>query len=372
MFRKIKGQDHTIDLLRKAIENQRVAQAYLFHGSDGVGKFMTALYFGMALNCYALPELRPCGVCASCHKFLSLEHPDFVYVFPTPNLNLNSEGEIKKQEVLKQYQAYLDNKRNSPWADFFFKENTEIRRESIALLIKRLELSIHEARYRVVIIENADQMNMQTSNAFLKTLEEPPANTVMILTTERMQMIMPTILSRTQPIYFKPLSRSIIENILAEQFDTSLAVAKPAARISAGNLKMAIRIASDAQSVSRDWAFEIMGLAARRDDLGFYNTLDKYKEHQVKDRVIDLLKYIRIIAGDIALLSINDSNNITNVDKLDELNQISSISSQACDSIHEYLLILEDFSRKVDGNVNLNLIMINLYIQTKHFLKAKL
>jgi DNA polymerase-3 subunit delta' len=372
MFRKIKGQDHTIDLLRKAIENQRVAQAYLFHGSDGVGKFMTALYFGMAINCYALPELRPCGVCASCHKFLSLEHPDFVYVFPTPNLNLSSEGEIKKEETLKQYQAYLDNKRNSPWTDFFFKENTEIRRENIALLIKRLELSIHEARYRVVIIENADQMNTQTSNAFLKTLEEPPANTVMILTTERLQMIMPTILSRTQPIYFKPLSRTIIENILADQFDTSLSVARPAARISAGNLKMAIRIASDAQSISRDWAFEIMELAAKRDDMGFYNILEKYREHQVKDRVIDLLKYLRIVAGDVALLAVGNDADITNIDKKEILEEISSHSPNAWESIHEYLLLLEDFSRKIDGNVNLNLIMINLYFKTRQFLQAKL
>jgi len=49
MFRRIKGQNQVVDLLQRAIEQQRIAQAYLFHGSDGVGKFMTALYFGMAL-----------------------------------------------------------------------------------------------------------------------------------------------------------------------------------------------------------------------------------------------------------------------------------------------------------------------------------
>lgn len=370
MFRKIKGQDHTIELLRRAIENRRISQAYLFHGSDGVGKFMTALYFGMAVNCYALPELRPCGVCASCHKFLSLEHPDFVHVFPTPKLELNSDGEIKKEEVRKQYLAYKQNKLNSPWADFFFKESTEIRRENIALLMKRLELSIHEAEYRIVIIEEADQMNIQTANAFLKTLEEPPANTIIILITERMQMILPTILSRTQPVYFKPLSRGVIESILEDQFDTPAAIARTAARISAGNLKTAIRIASETVSASRDWAFDIVSLAAKQDDLGFYALIEKAREQKSKDQIEDILKYMRIIAGDLALLTVADSNEISNVDKQEFFADICSTHPGIDDRIHDYLLYLEDLSRKVDGNVNPNLVMINLFLKTKRFLTA--
>jgi len=370
MFRKIKGQDHTIDLLRKAIENKRIAQAYLFHGADGVGKFMTALYFGMAVNCYGLEELRPCGVCASCHKFLSLEHPDFVYVFPTPNYEMTPDGEIKKPEKLKQYQAYLQNKAHSPWVDFFFKEGTEIRRDVIAMLINRLELSIHEAEYRIVIIEDADQMNIQAANAFLKNLEEPPANTIIILITERLQMILPTILSRTQPIYFKPLSRGVIESILADQFDTSASVARTAARISAGNLKTAIRIASETTSASRDWAFEIMDFAARADDLGFYTFLDKNREQRSKDMIEDVLKYMRIVAGDLALLSVADSTEISNIDKLDFFSDVCNTHQGIEDRAHDYLLNLEDLSRKIDGNVNLNLVLINLYFRTKRFLTA--
>ncbi|MDD2228198.1 MAG: DNA polymerase III subunit [Candidatus Cloacimonetes bacterium] len=370
MFRKIKGQDHTIDLLRKAIENKRIAQAYLFHGSDGVGKFMTALYFGMAVNCYGLEDLRPCGVCESCHKFLSLEHPDFVYLFPTPNFEMTSEGEIKKPEKLKQYQAFLQNKIHSPWADFFFKESTEIRRDNVAMLIKRLELSIHEARFRIVIIEDADQMNTATANAFLKTLEEPPANTVIILITERLQMLLPTILSRTQPLYFKPLSRGVIESILADQFDTPASVARTAARISAGNLKTAIRIASETTSVSRDWAFEIVDLAAKQNDLGFYTLLDKNRELRSKDMIEDVLKYMRIIAGDLALLSVADSADISNIDKVDFFIEICNTHQSIEDRAHDYLLSLEDLSRKIDGNVNLNLVLINLYYRTKRFLTA--
>lgn len=271
MFRKIKGQSQVIGLLQSAIEQERIAQAYLFHGSDGVGKFMTALYFGMALNCLSSSEYRPCGVCASCHKFLSFQHPDFIYLFPTVNLKLSSDGEIRDNEALKQYEAYLKNKIETPWQEFFFTGSTEIRKESMSQLIQRLELSIHEGQYRVVIIENADMMNTQTANAFLKTLEEPPHNTLIVMITERLPQLLPTIISRCQPVYFKPLSQRVIQDILFERFQVDSVLAKSAARISGGNLKTAIRIAQDSSSSSRDKAFDLIQMAAKKQDLEYLN-----------------------------------------------------------------------------------------------------
>jgi len=368
MFRRIKGQEQAVELLRRAIINDRVAQAYLFHGSDGVGKFMSALYFGMALNCYALPELRPCGQCDSCHKYLSLEHPDFIYLFPTPKLELSSDGEIKKTEILNQYLAYLDLKRHRPWEDYAFKEAVEIRKESISFLMKRLELSIHEARYRIVIIEQADAMNIQTTNAFLKTLEEPPANTVIIMTTERMQMILPTIISRAQPVFFKPLSRTSIEAILADQFDADQASAGTAARISAGNLKEAIRVITEKKSDLQGIALEIFKIAATNLDYHFLEMIDKKKELLSKDRIHELIKYIRLMASDLMLLWMNEKAEIVNVDQLKALQDIVSQCTGDPDGELEYLLDLEELSRKLDGNVNTQLVLINLYLQTKNWL----
>jgi len=105
MFRNIKGQAGALKILKLALENNRVAQAYLFHGSDGVGKFTTALYFGMALNCLSKSEFRPCGVCASCRKFMALDHPDLIYLFPTPNLGLNWTAKSPKANSSPNMQA---------------------------------------------------------------------------------------------------------------------------------------------------------------------------------------------------------------------------------------------------------------------------
>ncbi|MDZ4122323.1 MAG: DNA polymerase III subunit delta', partial [Candidatus Cloacimonadaceae bacterium] len=158
MFRQIIGQDHALGLFKSAMANDRVAQAYLFHGNDGVGKFITALYFGMALNCFSAGEFRPCGVCTSCRKFLNLDHPDFIYIFPTPNMKMSTSGEIKDAQAYKEYESFIENKKNTPWKDFFFSSSAEIRKESIMMLQQRLELSISEASYRICIIEDADKM----------------------------------------------------------------------------------------------------------------------------------------------------------------------------------------------------------------------
>jgi len=363
MFRKIKGQQQVLDLLQKAIEQERIASAYLFHGGDGVGKFMTALYFGMAVNCLSHSEYKPCGVCASCHKFLSFEHPDFNYVFPTVNLKLSAEGEIRDSDALKQYQAYINNKKESPWQEFFFSGSTEIRKESISLLIKRLELSIHEGRYRVVIIENADMMNVQTANSFLKTLEEPPAQTLIILTTERLPQILPTILSRCQPVYFKPLSQGVIQKILFDQFQIDSVLAKSAARICGGNLKTAIRIAQDSGNTTRDKAFELFRMASEQQDLDYLTQVNKHKE--TADAIRDLISYIGIIANDLAVIQFHESA-ITNLDQIDFLKELAH--DGISDMIPDFLLLLDDYTRKLEGNVNTSLILINLFLAIKKLL----
>jgi len=352
-----------IGLLQGAIEQERIAQAYLFHGGDGVGKFMTALYFGMAVNCLYSSEYRPCGVCTSCHKFLSFQHPDFIYLFPTVNLKLSSEGEIKDSDALKQYEAYIKNKTETPWQDYFFTGSTEIRKDSMSQLIQRLELSIHEGQYRVVIIENADMMNTQTANAFLKTLEEPPPRTLIVLITERLPQLLPTIISRCQPVYFKPLSQRVIQDILFESFQVDSVLAKNAARISGGNLKTAIRIAQDSSSSSRDKAFELIQMAAEKQDLEYLNQLKNRRDSA--DAIRDLIAHMGIIANDLCVVHYCQAE-VTNLDKSEFLASLSH--EQIADRIPDYLLLLDDLNRKLEGNVNPTLIQINLFLATKNLL----
>ncbi|MFC1898409.1 DNA polymerase III subunit delta', partial [Candidatus Cloacimonadota bacterium] len=110
MFKNILGQEKAISILTRAIENDKIANSYLFFGPDGVGKYTSALYFGMAINCHSKQKEMPCGICPSCKKFLSYTHPDSVYIFPSPKLDISVDGEIKSNKMLTEYEAYLENK----------------------------------------------------------------------------------------------------------------------------------------------------------------------------------------------------------------------------------------------------------------------
>ncbi|MCB5224373.1 MAG: DNA polymerase III subunit delta' [Candidatus Cloacimonadaceae bacterium] len=374
MFNKIKGQNGALSNLKAAIANERVAQAYLFHGSPGTGKFTTALSFGMALNCLAQSEYRPCGQCSSCRKFLALDHPDLLYVFPTPNLSLSPEGEIGNREAKKEYDEYVKLKRESPWEQYRFSTNTMIRIESVNWLIRRLSLSVHEARRRLCLIENADQMNIDSQNAFLKTLEEPPADTVIILISSQPSRLLPTVVSRCQPLRFQSLAPRVIEDVLCDDFHIPREQARAAAHISAGNLKRAIRFAQNESSELRAQAFEILQLAADGKDLALFRNIQALPRQFTAESAIGVLRYVTMFIGDLALIE-DAPEQIVNIDKESFLTTLRErLASLDPAEIGDRALVftknVEDYIHRLQGNVNPRLVMMNLCLDLKTLLTS--
>jgi hypothetical protein len=141
------------------------------------------------------------------------------------------------------------------------------------------------------------------------------------------------------------------------------ALAKSAARISGGNLKTAIRVANDAGNTTRDKAFELVSMAYEKANLDY---IDQTAKHKISsDALRDLLAYMGIIANDLALIHLAPDE-VTNLDKSDFLGEVSH--SGIPDRIPDYLLLLDDFSRKLDGNVNPTLIQLNLFLATRNLL----
>lgn len=374
MFREIKGQNAALKALNTAIDHDRISHAYLFHGIEGVGKFTAALYFGMALNCLSKSEFRPCGVCSSCRKFLALDHPDLIYIFPSSNLKLSLDGEIQEAKGLREYKDYIRNKIETPWEDYHFSSNIMIRLESMRWLIKRLSITKFEASQRICIIEDADQMNIETSNAFLKTLEEPPADTVIILTTNNLSSLLPTIVSRCQTIYFQPVTPQVIETILMEKFNVSPHQARTASHIADGSVKRAIHLVQGESFELRDRAFEIFRMAVQGGDLAYYNREYSPSAKPNAEKTIELLRYISLFAGDLNLVE-NAPEQVVNIDKLDFLLEtkarLGNIDEAALsDKILDFAYTMESYIRMINGNVNLQLIMLNLYPKLAHIFRV--
>jgi len=227
-FESIIDQEQPIRLLKNILLNMTIPGALLFTGTDGIGKSTTALAFAMACNCgegEALSVATPCGRCRSCRKIQSGNHPDIIRVEPS-----------------------------GPF----------IRVKQIRDICDTLSLKPYEARLRIVIISDAQAMNLQAANALLKVLEEPPVRTVLILTALQTYDLLPTIVSRCQHIRFSPVHREQIETFLVEKHGVNAEDAAIFSAMANGSLNKALSMIEKNSHANwiclRDWLLNIIGL----------------------------------------------------------------------------------------------------------------
>ncbi|MDO4531864.1 MAG: DNA polymerase III subunit delta, partial [Bacillota bacterium] len=158
-FQEIRGNASLVNQLKTAAKSGRVSHAYLFIGGAGAGKRLIANTFAKALQCEGEGE-KPCGHCKSCLSFDHKNHPDIIYfqaLEKPPNYRID---DVRKQ------------------------------------IMETVDLKPFQYDKKIYIIEKADTLNVQSQNALLKTLEEPPAHAVFLLLAERAEGFLPTILSR--------------------------------------------------------------------------------------------------------------------------------------------------------------------------------
>lgn len=206
-FAEILGQGLATEILNKAIQRGKLAHAYLFHGIEGVGKEKAARTLAKAVNCHSLKGVEPCAQCPSCLKIEAGNHPDVNLIQP---------------------------------------EGAFIRIEQIRSLQKQMIHKPLEGRYRVAIVTSAHLLNRESANCLLKTLEEPPQTSVIILIATNISRLLPTIVSRCQAVSFRPLPPEVIADYLSSSDSVRFPPEKAAllASLSTGSLGRAIKLAA--------------------------------------------------------------------------------------------------------------------------------
>lgn len=200
LFADIVGQEMAVAILSRALE-QGASHAYLFSGPPGVGKSEAALAFAAGLTCAD----GGCGVCSTCRRVQEGLHPDVEVVAPEGNF-------IRKEEIVEiNYHAVY---------------------------------RPYEARAKVYLFLEADNFNAEAANAFLKTLEEPPAHVHFILVTDRPERLLPTIASRCQLVAFSPVPARALAADLVSRFGLSQQEADLMARVAGGDLTHARELAT--------------------------------------------------------------------------------------------------------------------------------
>lgn len=245
-WKRIRGHDAARDQLLNAYRRGRLAHAYLFVGPPGVGKRLFATEFAKALLCDRPPApLTACDECPSCAQVVAETHPDF-FTVRTP------------------------------------EDKHDLPVDAVREFCGKLGLKPARGPRKVGVVEDADDFNDESANCFLKTLEEPPPGSVLILLATSAERQLPTILSRCQVVRFHPLAEDALKAVLADHDINDPARVGRLVRLAGGSPGQALALNDDAL-----WAFRetlVNGVtAAKPDPVGFAAAWAKFVEEAGKE-----------------------------------------------------------------------------------------
>jgi DNA polymerase-3 subunit delta' len=247
MWNNVIGQSRIKKILRSSLEHAKLPSAYLFLGPEGTGKDAAALELAKAVNCLDESNLglEACDVCANCIGIDNFSSPilTFLHARPKPSESVGNPG--PKEEDIEAIREQLALKAADHYHNLEIPRATEIQVGQIRELRISMSRSMGIGKKRVVIMSEADTMNQQAQNAFLKTLEEPHANTMLILTSSNPHRFYPTVLSRCQDVRFDILSRTEIAEALVDRDELDATQAEFLSRLSAGSYSQARSMISE-------------------------------------------------------------------------------------------------------------------------------
>lgn len=284
-FTQLIGHEDIIKHFKASIEMKRVSHAYIICGDDDSGKYSLAYSFAKTLQCEE-QGIDPCNKCQSCIQAESGSHPDIIKV------THEKETAISVDEIRDQ-------------------------------LVSSIEIKPYKSPYKIYIIEDGQYMNVQAQNAVLKTIEEPPEYGIIIILTNSVEKLLPTILSRCILLNIKPVKENDIYDYLVANCDVSNDRAKFIVEYAQGNLGRAVKLATNEEYI--ELIDSVIRLMKNIPDMDFESITDIIKK--CEDYKVTINEYLDIMMmwyRDILMLKVTGK-----IDKIIFKDQYSDIKKQA-------------------------------------------
>ncbi len=330
-FTGIEGQKDCISLLNHFVTKKMIPSALMFYGPEGVGKFLIAQRFARALHCkYFQEETFGNMQCPSCRKAVVGNHPDI--------LILDEGSKI-------------------------------IKIDEIRMLIQTLNLKAFESESKVLIINNAENMTNEAANAILKTLEEPPKNTHIILIVSNLNEMLSTIKSRCVRVRLKPLQPEDISLILQQNHSIEATKASEVSLLASGSLKTALELSDDTSYAElKEISDSVIKLleASELDPEMLLSTCEVFDKRQDKEKLIfpKLLDILYLYWRDVLVLN-------SGVEAKKMYVASGRLISIKANSVFRIMELIETVRKDLVFNINLRLAIEYLILEMRKIIEKE-
>lgn len=375
-FSEITGREKLKERLLRSVSQSRVSHAQLFLGPEGSGKLAMALAYAQYINCTSRTPLDSCGTCPSCLKYQKLAHPDLHFVFPVAKTKEVDDKPMSKlfmhhwrELVIKSKAVFNIN----DWYQQIGLENKQgiINTDDCNEIIRTLGYKSYESEYKVMIIWMVEKLYHAAAPRLLKILEEPPEKTLFILIAEHSELILPTILSRTQMVKFPRLSDEELTAALMNHTSCKAEEAAQVKYVADGNLNLAVKMIETGESDVAD--FELfrnwMRICYRKDLPGAYLLSGEFQKLG-REKQKKFFSYCLKATRYCLLKNFNNNDQIrAEGEELKFVSDFSPFINQA-----NAALLTEAFNKShfhIERNGSANNIFLDTSIQVMRWLKMK-
>jgi DNA polymerase III subunit delta' len=368
-WNSIIGQQRAQQILRRSIEQKRIAHAYLLWGPRGTGKDALAIEFAKTLLCER-QGTEACDACPSCKKVQILQHPNMKVVFALPAAKADKGGESGEgkfqPDVREEIRSQLEQKAKNPYFHFDIPKATQINIGTIREIKKESSLSAFEKGKKIFIISDAEMMSDTSANSLLKVLEEPLSDTIFLLTTSRKEKLLPTIVSRCQSVRCDILKDEEIEHALAERESIPPDQALLTSRLAAGDYSYALELLSEDLVSQRAGAVGFLRSVLSGRSVKLLEEIEERVAENDRKTVEQLLTMLLVWFRDALLMKEESGTGIINQDQREDLNRFLARFKDS--NFPATIGAVENGLELLRGNVYLPLVLLSVSIQLKRIL----
>ncbi len=315
-FNEIIGHDQIKQHLKKAVVMNKISHAYIFSGEDGTGKNMLAEAFSVLLQCEGRLEKESkeeaCHTCRSCLQSSSNNHPDIIRIT---------------------------------------HEKASIGIDDIRIQVNNdIQIKPYSSPYKIYIIDEAEKLTEQAQNALLKTIEEPPSYAIILLLTNNINTLLPTILSRCVTLKLQPVDKDLIKEYLMINHQVPDYLAELSQLFSGGNVGKAIKYASSEEfSIMKDEALHILKYIEEMKIYEIMDAIKKLSEH--KEQITEYLDFFILWYRDVLLFkATKDVNLLTYKSEVQEI--IKQSNKKSYEAVQNILNAIDKAKLRLKANVN--------------------